>query len=122
MIGKTINKSFIINDNFNRVFKKHQIPNGVDSLLFNDNYNKKLEFIPTNIKYIEFGHNFNLPIEKELVFKMVPELFVHEINKLGAKERQRFKAKRISYARADGEKLEVDDLASADANRLVGTE
>ena len=35
---------------------------------------------------------------------------------------QRFKAKRISYARADGEKLEVDDLASADANLLVGTE
>ena len=46
MIGKTVNKSFIINDNFNRAFKKHQIPNGVDSFLFNDNYNKKLEFIP----------------------------------------------------------------------------
>lgn len=29
----------------------------------------------------------NLPIEKELVFKLVPELFVHEINKLGFEDR-----------------------------------
>lgn len=53
----------------------------------------------------------NLPIEKELVFKLVPELYVHEINKLGFKERQRFKKPRISYLRADGEVLEVDDVS-----------
>ena len=29
----------------------------------------------------------NFPVEKELLFKLVPELFVHEINKLGAADR-----------------------------------
>ena len=52
----------------------------------------------------------NLPIEKELVFKSVPELFVHEINKLGFKDRERFKKPRITYKRADGEALEVDNV------------
>ena len=53
---------------------------------------------------------------------MEPELFVHEINELGAKERQKFKAKRISFARADGEKLEVDDLATIEGNKLNESE
>lgn len=39
---------------------------------------------------------------------MVPELFVHEINKLDARDQLRFKKPRISYTRADGEQLEVD--------------
>lgn len=39
---------------------------------------------------------------------MVPELFVHEINKLDARDRERFKRPRISYTRADGDQLEVD--------------
>jgi hypothetical protein len=47
------------------------------------------------------------------VFKLVPELFVHEINKLSARDRLRFKKPRISYARADGEQLEVDLAANA---------
>lgn len=47
------------------------------------------------------------------MFKLVPELFVHEINKLGAKDRARFKKPRISFARADGESLEVDEAANA---------
>ena len=38
----------------------------------------------------------------------MPELFVHEINKLDLKDRERFKKPRISYTRADGEQLEVD--------------
>lgn len=50
----------------------------------------------------------NFPIEKELVFKMVPELFVHEINRLDARDQLRFKKPRISYTRADGDQLEVD--------------
>ena len=45
----------------------------------------------------------NFPIEKELVFKLVPELFRKEINKLGAEDRLRFKKPRISFSRADGE-------------------
>lgn len=49
-----------------------------------------------------------MPVAKELVYKVVPELYTHEINKLGQKDRLRFKKPRISYARADGEQLEVD--------------
>ena len=60
------------------------------------------------LEILHYHVDNNIPIEKELVFKLVPELFVHEINKLGAKERERFKKPRISYARADGEQLEVD--------------
>jgi len=43
-----------------------------------------------------------------MVFKLVPELFVHEINKLDVKDQKRFKKPRISYGRADGEVLDVD--------------
>lgn len=53
---------------------------------------------------------------------MVPELFVHEINKLGAKDRARFKARRIGYERADGERLEVDEVATAEQNLLSDRE
>lgn len=42
------------------------------------------------------------------MFKLVPELFVHEINKLDAKDRMRFRKPRVSFGRADGEQLEVD--------------
>lgn len=76
---------------------------------------EEVSYHPEILKGLEILHyhtEHNLPIEKELVFKMVPELFVHEINKLGAKDRARFKHKRVSYARADGEKLEVDDIAT----------
>ncbi len=71
---------------------------------------------PEVMKDLEILHYHvenNFPIEKELVFKLVPELFVHEINKLGARDRLRFKKPRISYARADGEQLEVDLTANA---------
>ena len=66
---------------------------------------------PETMKGLEVLHYHvenNQPVEKELVFTLVPELFVHEINKLGAAERLRFKKPRLSYARADGERLEVD--------------
>ena len=42
----------------------------------------------------------------------MPELFIHEINKLDAKDRARFQKPRLSYTRADGELLEVDNLTS----------
>jgi hypothetical protein len=50
----------------------------------------------------------NIPVEKELVFKLVPELFVHEINKLDWEDRKRFEKPRITFSRADGDILEVD--------------
>jgi len=56
-----------------------------------------------NLEILHYHVENNFPVEKELVFKMVPELYTHEINKLGYKDRLRFKKPRISYARADGE-------------------
>ena len=55
-----------------------------------------------------------------MVYKLVPELFSHEINKLGYADRKRFKKPRISYARADGEYLEVDQ--DVGLNRLTELE
>lgn len=49
---------------------------------------------------------------------MVPELYTHEINKLGYADRLRFKKPRISYSRADGQQLEVD----VDYNAMKETE
>ena len=66
-----------------------------------------------DLEILHYHVENNFPIEKELVFKLVPELFVHEINKLAARDRIRFKKPRISYARADGEQLEVDLAANA---------
>lgn len=66
---------------------------------------------PEILKGLEILHwhvEHNQPIEKEMVYKLVPELFTHEINKLGYADKKRFKKPRISYARADGEFLEVD--------------
>jgi len=60
------------------------------------------------LEELHYAVENNQPVEKELVFKLVPELFVHEINKLGENDRKRFRAPRISYRRADGEMLEVD--------------
>ena len=60
------------------------------------------------LEILHYHVDNNIPVEKELVFKLVPELYLHQINKLEAKERERFKKPRISYARADGEVLEVD--------------
>jgi hypothetical protein len=65
-----------------------------------------------DLEVLHYHCENNFPIEKELVYKVVPELYVHEINKLGAKDRLRFKKPRISYARADGEFLEVDSVAN----------
>ena len=50
----------------------------------------------------------NLPVEKELLFRLVPELFVHEINKLDYEDRKKFERPRLSFQRADGDLLDVD--------------
>lgn len=43
-----------------------------------------------NLEVLHYHVEHNIPIEKELVFKLVPELFVHEINRLDARDRLRF--------------------------------
>jgi len=60
----------------------------------------------------------NLPVEKDLVFQMVPELFVHEINKLDYKDRLRFEKPKIAFSRADGDLLEVDQVYNLAVNAL----
>ena len=55
---------------------------------------------PEVLKDLEVLHYHvenNFPVEKELVFKVVPELYVSQINKLGEKDRLRFKKPRITY-------------------------
>ena len=75
-----------------------------------------------NLEVLHYHVENNFPIEKELVYKLVPELFVHEINKLDVRDQTRFKKPRISYTRADGEQLEVDakmmQLRTTELDRL----
>ena len=84
------------------IIKYHQIQHTVfDDVSLHPEVMKGLEILHYHVEN-------NLPVEKEMVYKLVPELYVHQINKLGFKERQRFQKPRIGYKRADGELLEVD--------------
>lgn len=64
----------------------------------------------------------NIPIEKEHVYKLVPELFVHEINKLDWEDRKRFEKPKLTYTRADGDILEVDVVQNIAENKLTAIE
>ena len=71
---------------------------------------------PEVLKGLEVLHYHvenNFPVEKELVYKVVPELYVSQINRLAEKDRLRFKKPRIAYQRADGQQLEVDAAYNA---------
>ena len=57
----------------------------------------------------------NLPIEKSLLFEMVPELFRYEIGKLPAEERKLYKLEKKAFLRADGISVEMD----AEDNQLM---
>lgn len=46
----------------------------------------------------------------------MPELFVHEINKLDWEDRKRFEKPKLTYQRADGDILEVDVNANIKEN------
>lgn len=84
------------------VIKYHQIKHGV----FDD-----VNYHPEVLKGLEVLHyhaEHNIPIEKETVYKLVPELFVHEINKLEWEDRKRFERPRLTFTRADGDHLCVD--------------
>ena len=84
------------------VIKYHQIKHTVF---------QELNYHPELLKGLETLHyhvEHNLPVEKELVYQLVPELFVHEINKLDWEDRKRFQKPKLTYARADGDLLDVD--------------
>ena len=70
-----------------------------------------MHYHPETLKGLETLHyhvEHNLPVPKELVFEMVPELFMHEINKLDYEDRQRFEKPKLTFQRADGDLLDVD--------------
>lgn len=72
----------------------------------------EVHYHPEVLKGFETLHyhvEHNLPVEKELLFKLVPELFVHEINKLDWEDRKRFETKKIGFQRADGDLLDIDE-------------
>ena len=53
-----------------------------------------MNYHPEVLKNLEILHNHtehNIQIDKELVYKMVTELFIHEINKLDWEDRKKMK-------------------------------
>lgn len=74
------------------------------------------------LETLHYHVEHNIPIEKETVYKLVPELFVHEINKLDWEDRKRFEKPRLSYTRADGDILEVDVAQNLVENKLNAIE
>jgi hypothetical protein len=68
---------------------------------------------PETQKQLERLHylvEHNLPIEKEMLFTLVPELFLYEINKLEDEDKKLFEYARGGYLRADGTVYEIDTL------------
>ena len=50
---------------------------------------------------------------------MVPELFVHEINKLDWEDRKKFEKPKLAFRRADGDALEVDTQSNLALNTMT---
>lgn len=84
------------------VIKYHQLSHHLfeDSTLHPETQ-KKLEELHYLVEH-------NLPVEKEMIFTMVPELFRYEINQLQAQDRLLFPTDKKAFTRADGNVLEVD--------------
>jgi len=86
------------------VIKYHQINHN----LFEDS-----RLHPETQKQLERLHyliEHNLPIEKEMLFKLVPEVFQHEINRLQEEDRMLFEMEKNKYLRADGTVYEIDQF------------
>lgn len=84
------------------IIKYHQLNHNLfeDSKLHPESQ-KKLEELHYLVEH-------NLPVEKELLFNMVPELFRYEINKLPIEDQALFELQKKAFTRADGEILQVD--------------
>lgn len=68
---------------------------------------------PETQKQLERLHylvEHNLPVEKEMLFTLVPELFLYEINKLEEADKKLFEYERGGYLRADGTIYEIDTI------------
>ena len=94
------------------VIKYHQIKHAVfDEIHYHPEVLKGLEVLHYNVEH-------NLPVEKELLFRLVPELYVHEINKLDYEDRKKFEKPKLAFQRADGEMLDVDTAANLALNQF----
>jgi hypothetical protein len=62
------------------------------------------------LEVLHYHVEHNIPIDKEIVYKLVPELFVREINRLDWQDRKKFEKPKISFKRADGDMLEIDEI------------
>ena len=94
------------------MIKYHQIKHAVfDEIHYHPEVLKGLEVLHYNVEH-------NLPVEKELLFRLVPELYVHEINKLDYEDRKKFEKPKLAFQRADGEHLDVDTAANLALNQL----
>jgi hypothetical protein len=94
------------------IIKYHQIKHSIF---------EEVHYHPEVLKGLETLHyhvEHNLPVEKELAFKMVPELFTHEINKLDYLDRKKFEKPKLTYSRADGDILDTDIQFNIKANRM----
>jgi len=54
----------------------------------------------------------NLPVEKEMLFWLMPEMFRKEINKLNYENKQKFKFQRLEFFRSDTDTLDHDKFDS----------
>jgi len=86
------------------VVKYHQINHN----LFEDS-----RLHPETQKQLERLHyliEHNLPIEKEMLYRLVPEVFQHEINRLQEEDKMLFEMEKNKYLRADGTVYEIDEF------------
>lgn len=94
--GDTDLKSKVLIDGIKKisvlgVIKYHQIRHSVfDEVHFHPEILKGLETLHYHVEH-------NIPVEKELVFKLVPELFKREINRLDFDDRKKFEKPKITF-------------------------
>ena len=62
----------------------------------------KLETLHDNVQH-------NMPVEKDLVFELVPELFSFEMRKLTTEQQLDYKGRQYEYLRADGVQNDIDE-------------
>lgn len=79
----------------------------------NHNLFEDSQLHPETQKKLEELHyltEHNLPIEKKMLFELVPELFRYEISKLQVQDQALFKLQQKSYLRADGQIIDQDQI------------
>lgn len=86
------------------VIKYHQVNHN----LFDDS--RLHPEVQNQLETLHYLVEHNLPVEKDMLFRLVPELFRYEINKLGVKEKLMYKEQRKGFLRADGNICAIDTI------------